>query len=453
MESNMDRLFGTDGVRGIANTELSALLALELGSASAYVLRKKHEGAKILIGRDTRISGDILESAMASGICALGVDVYLAGVAPTPAVAMLSQVLKADAGVVISASHNPMSDNGIKFFGADGLKLPDEIEAEIEEQVAAFHALLRPEGAGVGRMYRAHDLLDTYVDHLRRILPRRLDGIRIVLDCANGAVYEIAPALFAELGAETVAVNDKPDGLNINADCGSLHPESLQRLVLDHNANLGLAFDGDGDRGILVDEKGNIVDGDHVLAICGLDLARKDRLRGRSVVSTVMSNIGLDIALEREGIALVRTQVGDRYVSEEMRRTGSILGGEKSGHVIFAEHSTTGDGMVTALKILEVMLDTGMPLSELAAQMQEFPQLLVNVPVTDRNGWDGMPEIRAAIRAGEERLHGRGRVFVRASGTERVIRIMAEGPDYRELEAITGEIADVIRRALERSAA
>ena len=444
----MAKLFGTDGVRGTANTVLSPLLAVQLGSASAYVLRQKHEGAKMLIGRDSRISGDILESAMAAGICSLGVDAYLTNIVPTPCVAFLTRHMQADAGIVISASHNPMADNGIKFFGADGYKLQDEIEAEIEEQVANFDNLPRPEGAGVGRMYRAHNLVEVYLEHLKTIPSHSLAGVEIVLDCANGAVYELAPRLFCELGARVLAMNNDPDGTNINLNSGSLHPEALQELVVEEGAHLGLAFDGDGDRAILVDEKGRLVDGDHVLAICGLDLARKNRLPGNAVVSTVMSNIGLEIALARENIRLVRTQVGDRYVSDEMRKTGAILGGEKSGHVIFSEHSTTGDGMVTALQVLGIMLETGKSLSDLASQMEEFPQLLVSVRVKDKSGWEKVPEIKSAIADAEKRLAGRGRVLVRASGTERLIRVMAEGPDQAELEEIVGEICTVIKRKL-----
>lgn len=444
----MGKLFGTDGVRGIANTELSADLALRLGSASAYVLRHKHDGAKMLIGRDPRISSDILESAMAAGICSLGVDVYLAGVVPTPAVSLLSRLMHADAGIVISASHNPMRDNGIKFFGGDGYKLNDGIEAEIEEHMSSYEKLPRPEGAGVGRMYHAQGLSENYLDHLRRTFPYSLHGLKIVLDCANGSVYDAAPRLFSGLGASVLATNNLPDGMNINLNCGSMHPEALRELVLDDQANIGFAFDGDGDRAILVDEKGNLVDGDHVLAICGLHLARKKDLPHRAVVSTVMSNIGLEIALSRERVKLIRTHVGDRYVSDEMRKTGIILGGEKSGHIIFAEHSTTGDGLVTALQVLAIMLETGRPLSELAAQMPEFPQLLVNIPVREKRGWDAVPEIRSAIEAGEQRLNGRGRVFVRASGTEKLVRVMAEGPDLSELEEITEGICSEIRRSL-----
>lgn len=421
------------------------MLAVQLGSASAYVLRQKHEGAKMLIGRDSRISGDILESAMAAGICSLGVDAYLTNIVPTPCVAFLTRHMHADAGVVISASHNPMADNGIKFFGADGYKLQDEIEAEIEEQVANFDNLPRPEGAGVGRMYRAHDLVEEYLKHLKAISSHPLNRVKIVLDCANGAVYELAPRLFSELGAKVLAINNDPDGTNINLNSGSLYPKALQALVVEERAHLGLAFDGDGDRAILVDEKGRLVDGDHVLAICGLDLARKNRLPGNAVVSTVMSNIGLEIALARENVRLVRTQVGDRYVSDEMRKSGAILGGEKSGHVIFTEHSTTGDGMVTALRVLGVMLETGKSLSELAGQMEEFPQLLVSIPVRNKSGWEKVPEIASAIKSAEKRLAGRGRILVRASGTEKLIRVMAEGPDQSELEEIVEEICTVVK--------
>lgn len=444
----MTKLFGTDGVRGTANTVLSPMLAVQLGSASAYVLRQKHAGAKMLIGRDSRISGDILESAMAAGICSLGVNAYLTNIVPTPAVAFLTQHMQADAGIVISASHNPMADNGIKFFGADGYKLQDEIEAEIEQQVRNFDALPRPEGAGVGRMYRAHDLVEEYLKHLKAISAYPLNRVKIALDCANGAVYELAPRLFFELGARVTAINHDPDGININLNSGSLHPQSLQALVVEEGAHLGLAFDGDGDRAILVDEKGRLVDGDHILAICGLDLARKNRLPGNAVVATVMSNMGLEAALAKENVRLVRTQVGDRYVSDEMRKTGVMLGGEKSGHVIFTEHSTTGDGMVTALQILGIMLESGKSLSELAAQMPEYPQLLISVPVKDKPGWKRNPEITSAIESAEKRLEGRGRIFVRASGTEPLIRVMAEGPDQAELEEICEEICDAIRRSL-----
>ncbi len=446
--NSMGKLFGTDGVRGVANTELSALLALKLGAASAYVLRNKHEGARMLIGRDPRISGDILESAMASGICSLGVDVYLSGVVPTPAVAYITQSMQTDAGIVISASHNPMKDNGIKFFGGDGYKLPDEIEAEIEAQVDNFHSIPLPSGAGVGRMYHVHNLIDGYLDHLKSTFPHKLDGMKIVLDCANGATSEAAPRLFADLGADFTIINAEPDGVNINTNCGSLHPKTLQDKVVALGAQVGMAFDGDGDRAILVDEKGRTVDGDHVMAICAFHLASQGCLPHNSVVATVMSNMGLEVALQRKGISLRRTQVGDRYVCDEMRKTGIVIGGEKSGHLIFAGHATTGDGMITALQVLNVMIETGKPLSELADQIEEYPQLLINVPVKDKHGWEELAEITSAVEAGEASLSGRGRVFVRASGTENLIRVMAEGPDLKELESITSGICEIVKSSL-----
>jgi phosphoglucosamine mutase len=344
----------------------------------------------------------------------MGVDVYLTGVVPTPAVAFMTQAMQADAGVVISASHNPMRDNGIKFFGADGYKLPDELEDEIEAQMKDFETLPRPEGAGVGRMYHAHDMIDGYVNHLVDSFPHKLNGIKLVLDCANGAVCEAGPAVFSALGANIQIIHSEPDGININEHCGSQHLDDLRRAVLSSGAQAGMAFDGDGDRAILVDEKGNAVDGDRVMAICAIHMARQGRLPHSSIVATVMSNMGLEVALRSEGISLVRTRVGDRYVCDEMRRTGIIIGGEKSGHLIFSEYSTTGDGLVTALQVLSIMLATGKPLSELGAMVEEFPQTLVNVPVKDKHGWENVPEISEAINEGERRLTGRGRVLVRA---------------------------------------
>lgn len=444
----MRKLFGTDGVRGTANIELSPLLALKLGSSSALVLRRKHKGAKILIGRDPRISGDILESAMAAGICSMGVDVYLTGVIPTPAVSYLTKQINADAGVVISASHNPMKDNGIKFFGSDGYKLPDEIESEIEQNLENFDDFNRPKGADVGRMYHSHDLGFRYLDHIKDSIPLDLSGLKIVLDCSNGALSEYAPLLFNSLGAETVITNCEPDGININENCGSLYPKKLQDTVKKHGASIGMAFDGDGDRAILVDEKGRTVDGDHVMAICSIHFAAKGQLPHNSVVATVMSNIGLEAALRDKGISLVRTKVGDRYVSDEMRKSGVVIGGEKSGHLIFSDFSTTGDGLITALQVMKTMLESGKPLSELADQMKEYPQLLINIPVKNKNNWETIPSISDIIKKGEESLAGKGRVFVRASGTERLIRVMAEGPDINELEQITSMISNVIKNEL-----
>ncbi|MHB1458910.1 MAG: phosphoglucosamine mutase [Armatimonadota bacterium] len=444
----MRKLFGTDGVRGTANAELSPLLALKLGSASALVLRRKHKGAKILIGRDPRISGDILESAMAAGICSMGVDVYLTGIISTPAVSFLTKLINADAGVVISASHNPMKDNGIKFFGSDGYKLPDEIESEIENNLEGFDDFHRPKGADVGRMYHSHDLAFKYLDHIKDSIPLDLSGLKIVLDCANGALSEFAPILFTSLGAEIFPTNCEPDGININENCGSLYPKKLQDVVLKYKAHIGLAFDGDGDRAIMVDEKGRTVDGDHVMAICAIHLAEKGMLRNNSVVATVMSNIGLEAALRDKKILLIRTKVGDRYVSDEMRKSDISIGGEKSGHLIFSDYSATGDGLITALQVLKTMLESAKPLSELADQMKEYPQLLINIPVKTMSNWEKNPAISEIIKQGEISLAGKGRVFVRASGTERLIRVMAEGPDLNELEKITSMISNVVRTEL-----
>ncbi len=443
----MGKLFGTDGVRGVANTELSAEFALRLGSAAAYVLRTKHHGSKMIIGRDPRISGDILESALAAGICSLGVDVHLTGVIPTPGISYLSRLIQADAGIVISASHNPMRDNGIKFFGGDGFKLPDEIESEIEDQVGRLDSMYRPEGAGVGRMYRSEGLVEQYVDHLRRTFPYSLNGLKLVVDCANGAVYDIAPELFRKLGANVTAINCQPDGTNINLNCGSMYPDSLRELVVRERADIGMAFDGDGDRAIMIDDKGMTVDGDHILAVCGLHMASGGKLAGNTVAATVMSNIGLEIALRNKGVSLVRTQVGDRYVSDEMRKSGISLGGEKSGHIIFSQYSTTGDGLVTALQVLTAMTESRKPLSELASQMREFPQLLINIAVADRDAWTRVSTVADAIKSAEEQLEGRGRILVRASGTEKLVRVMAEGPDLAELEVVTQRVCEEIRRA------
>lgn len=441
----MRKLFGTDGVRGLANVDLSPLLALKLGTTAAHVLVERQRNASIVVGRDTRISGDILESALAAGICSQGAAAIVVGVIPTAGVAYLTTMIGAAAGAVISASHNPMPDNGIKFFGSDGYKLDDAIEERVEHEIRKYDSFPRPSGADVGRMTRDGGLAERYFDHVKSTAKHRLDGLRLVVDCANGAASAFAPRLFAELGADVFPIHCEPDGLNINADCGSLHPQSMQAEVRARKAHAGLSFDGDADRVIMADENGNIVDGDHVMAICGLSYARSGDLPGMVVVGTVMSNMGLEAALARENVKLVRTPVGDRYVSEEMRRLGAIVGGEKSGHLIFSRHSTTGDGMITAIQALDVMVESGKPLSELASEMQEYPQILVNIRVRERDGWDTDPQISAAIRSAEEKLKGRGRVFVRPSGTEKLIRVMAEGPDQDELDAITGEIAEVVR--------
>lgn len=442
------RLFGTDGVRGVANTELSPLLALKLGSASAFILRRKHTGANILIGRDPRISGDILESAIAAGLCSMGVDVYLAGVIPTPAVSYLTKIMNADAGIVISASHNPMKDNGIKFFGPDGCKLPDDVELEIENSIDAFDDFDRPTGGDVGYMYRVHDISNKYIEFIRSTFQYSLDGMKIVVDCANGSFSEFAPGFLESLGAEVISINSEPNGTNINENCGSLYPKTLQDMVKNNNAHVGFAYDGDGDRVILVDDLGRIVDGDRVIALWAMHMKRQGKLPKDSVVSTVMSNIGLEIALRDQGIKLLRTQVGDRYVSEEMRSSGAAIGGEKSGHLIFSEYSVTGDGLLTSLQVLKTMIEENKPLSVLADQMKEYPQLLINIPVKNKDNWESITSISNAVKEGEERLAGKGRVFVRASGTEQLIRVMAEGPDLTEIEEITSYISNIVKDEL-----
>ena len=444
----MEKLFGTDGVRGLANTELSPLLALKLGTTAAHVLIERKTDATVLVGRDPRLSGDILESALVAGICSQGVDAILVGVIPTPAVAFLTVESGSAAGAVISASHNPVKDNGIKFFGPDGYKLDDAIEAAIETQIENFDSFHRPSGGAVGHLRRCHELAEKYVEHVKSSISGRLDGMKLVIDCANGAASEFGPRVFSDLGAQVHCMHCQPNGTNINENCGSMHTTAMREETVARGADAGLSFDGDADRAILVDEKGEVVDGDHVMAICALHCASTTCLPQNSVVGTVMSNIGLEIALKRRGIDLVRAPVGDRYVSEEMRRSGAIIGGEKSGHIIFSCHTTTGDGIITALQVLQVMRQTGKTLSELASVMEEFPQILLNVRVNQRNGWDETPEIQAAIAEAEHQLLGRGRILVRASGTEKLIRVMAEGPDLGELETLTEQVAAVVRDRL-----
>lgn len=444
----MGRYFGTDGVRGLANVELSPLLALKLGTTAAHVIIEGKQNAKVLVGRDPRISGDILESALVAGICSQGLDAVVVGVIPTPGIAYLTATTSASAGAVISASHNPVKDNGIKFFGPDGYKLPDAMEANIEDQIDLFDSFPRPQGGDVGRVIRRHELVWEYAEHVKRTISEPLKGMKIVADCANGAASELAPQILEEMGAEVCCINCSPNGLNINVDCGSLHPDLMKAKVMEMGADAGLSFDGDADRVILADEHGETVDGDHIMAIYGLHCARNGGLPTNTVVGTVMSNIGLEIALAKENIKLVRTAVGDRYVSEEMCKSGAIVGGEKSGHIILSRYTTTGDGMVTALQILSIMLKTGKKLSELAGEMQEFPQLLVNVRVAERDGWDTNASIMASIGDVEEKLDGRGRVVVRPSGTEKLIRVMAEGPDQAELDMLVGQICDVVKREM-----
>lgn len=441
----MGELFGTDGVRGVANEELTPELAYKLGRAGAYVLAKDHSSAKIVIGKDTRVSGDMLEAALVAGITSVGVDVLKVGIIPTPAIAMLTRQLGAQAGVVISASHNPVADNGIKFFAGTGYKLPDEVETEIEKYILEQEDRMpRPTGGGVGRVKEIADAEDRYVEFLKETVNVNFTGIKVVADCAQGAAYHVAPRVLRELGAEVIAINHQPDGTNINEGCGSTHPEMLQQKVVKWGAHLGIAHDGDADRVIAVDSKGNLVDGDFIMVICALHLHGKGQLPKDSVVVTVMSNLGLHLALKKAGITILETKVGDRYVMEELLKTGTTFGGEQSGHIIFLNHNTTGDGLLTALQLISVMKETGKSLDELAAQMQRLPQVLVNVRVKNKNTVMGHLRLKETIAEAEAKLAGQGRVLVRPSGTEPIVRIMAEGPDKDELEKLVGNMVKVV---------
>lgn len=441
----MAKLFGTDGVRGVANKELTADLAFRLGRAGAHVLTKQGHPKKVIIGRDTRISGDMLEAALVAGICSVGVDVYKIGVLPTPAIAYLTRKLKAGAGVVISASHNPVEDNGIKFFGPSGYKLPDELETQIEKLALQDDAELpQPIGGDLGRVYFVEDALDQYVEYAKGTISTSLQGLKIVVDCANGAAYQVAPKILEELGAEVVPIFHHPDGVNINAGCGSTHPETLMEEVVKQGADLGLAHDGDADRVLAVDNKGNLIDGDQIMVLCGKHLKAKGKLRKNTVVATVMSNLGLYKALEKSDIEVVETKVGDRYVLEKLLETGARFGGEQSGHIIFLEHNTTGDGIITALQLLAVVKETGKSLAELAGQMDKYPQILKNVRVQDKSAVMNSPIMTEAIRRFERDLSGQGRILVRPSGTEPLVRIMVEGKDMDALQSIVDKMAEIV---------
>lgn len=447
----MRALFGTDGVRGVANRELTPMMAYRLGLAGAYVLSRSVKGPvkpTIVIGKDTRISGDMLEAALIAGICSVGVNVLRVGVMPTPAIAHLTRELKATAGVVISASHNPVEDNGIKFFASTGYKLPDEVELEIERMISreGMSELPRPIGCEVGSVKDVTDAADIYADFAKNTISTRLDGLKIVIDCANGAASYLSPRIFSELGAEVISINNEPNGININKGCGSTHPEEVARKVVECGADLGLAHDGDADRVIAVDEEGNIVDGDHIMVICSTHLKRKGKLPKDTVVVTVMSNLGLRLGLRDADIKVLETQVGDRYVLEELLKTGAAFGGEQSGHIIFLEHNTTGDGIVTGIQLAAVARETGKTISELAAQMERLPQVLVNVRAADKKAAMENEEVVEAIIKGEALLGDKGRILVRPSGTEPKVRVMAEGPDENQLQDIVESIAVVISR-------
>ena len=443
----MSRMFGTDGVRGIANTELTAELAYSLGRAGAFVLTEGTHKPKILVAKDTRISGDMLEAALVAGILSVGAEAVILGVVPTPAVAHLTREYNADAGVMISASHNPVEYNGIKFFDGRGYKLSDELEDQIQAVIESnFEGVPSPVGGAVGRSYTEETALREYIDYAMSTIKTDLKGLRVALDCANGAAYKAAVKAFRALGARVYVINDNPDGNNINENCGSTHMEELMDYVVRKNCDIGFAFDGDADRCLAVDEKGNMINGDFLLTICAKALKEAGKLNDDTLVVTVMSNLGLDIAAKREGINLVKTKVGDRYVLEEMLKENYILGGEQSGHIIFLDHNTTGDGLVTALQIAAILKESGKTFSELAGVMKELPQVLVNakVPNEKKNIYLEDKEIIDAINAVEAKLNGVGRVLIRPSGTEPLVRVMLEGENQEEINEMANSLVDLI---------
>lgn len=446
------KLFGTDGIRGIANVDpMTGEMAMQLGRAIAHLFKDVKGQHRIVVGKDTRLSGYMLETALASGICSMGTDVWLVGPLPTPGIAFITTSMRANAGVVISASHNPFYDNGIKIFSRDGFKLPDEMENRIEELILSNHLdSLRPTAGAIGKAHRIDDAIGRYVVFLKNTFPNdlTLDGLRIALDCANGAAYRVAPTVFEELGAEVIPAGIEPNGENINAQCGSLHPEVVTQLVLKEKADVGMALDGDADRIVFVDRHGKQVDGDHILAICGLQMLSEDRLKKRTVVTTVMSNMGLERAIGSAGGRVVRTQVGDRYVVEEMVRGSYNLGGEQSGHTVFLDYNTTCDGILTALQVLAIMKRKERPLDELAKVMQPLPQVLYNVEVREKKDLSEIPAIDRRIREIEKELEGTGRLLIRYSGTESLLRIMVEGEDEKKLHERAQELAELVKQYL-----
>ena len=445
----MRRLFGTDGVRGVANTDpMTVETALALGQAAAHLFRGKNGRHKIVIGKDTRLSGYMFETALSAGICAMGGDVLLVGPMPTPGIAFLTHSMRADAGVVISASHNPYPDNGIKFFGRDGFKLPDDVEDRIESLMYGEHLKEnRPPSPQIGKAHRIDDATGRYIVYLKSTFPANLslERLRIVVDCANGAAYRIAPQVFAELGAEVIPIGVSPNGVNINDQCGSLYPEVVAAKVREARADIGISLDGDADRVIVVDEKGGILDGDRIMAICAGEMARKGRLAKNTVVATVMSNIGLELYLKERKIKLLRAPVGDRYVVEAMRAGNYNFGGEQSGHLIFLDHATTGDGVLAALQLLGIMVESGKKVSELGKELAVFPQMLHNIRMKHRVPLESMKGFRKAQAEFEKALGSRGRIVVRYSGTEPLLRIMAEGENRDEIEAIVKALGEKAR--------
>jgi len=445
----MKKLFGTDGIRGIANREpMTAEVAFHIGRAGAYLF-KDEINPKILIGRDTRISGDMLEAALIAGICSMGVNVLRVGIMPTPVVAYLTRAYNANCGIVISASHNSFDHNGIKYIRGDGFKFTDSEEEEIERIYFKNHSKDEwPTEKNIGRLKELSEAEEKYIDYIKSTLPSKftLKGYKIVLDCANGASYLITPRVFKELGAEIITINDKPNGININYNCGSVHPTSLRKEVLRQKADLGFSYDGDADRVIAVDEKGNIVDGDQIMAICALNLIKKAQLPNKTVVTTLMSNIGFNRAIEKAGGKVIKANIGDRYVLEMMKKVKTVLGGEQSGHVIFSQYSTTGDGLLTSLQLMKVLQEEEKHLSNLASVMEKYPQIILNYEVKDKERFFKNICIKKFIKEIEKELDGKGRIFVRASGTEPLIRILLEGENKNKLEKISQDLREVIEK-------
>ena len=449
----MGKLFGTDGVRGIANTELTGELAYNLGRAGAYVLTKeKAHAPRILVGMDTRISGDMIESALVAGMCSVGAHAVLAGVIPTPAFAYLVRKYKFDAGVVISASHNPMEYNGIKFFNSNGYKLRDELENEIEDILLNnMDVLPQPTGSTVGTKSLSEDAIEDYITFLTKSTNVKLNGIKVALDCANGASYKAGPIAILNLGASMCIIHNEPDGTNINANCGSTHIDDLKKFVVENGADIGFAFDGDADRCLAVDEKGNLIDGDKILAICGLNMKKKGILKNDTIVGTVMTNLGLNIMAKENGLNIEQTNVGDRYVLKRMIEKGYNLGGEQSGHIIFLDHNTTGDGILTAIQLLTVLKESGKKASELASVMEQMPQVLVNARVNNakKNSYMDVAEIKDAIDALSAKFENEGRVLIRTSGTEPLVRVMIEGKDINVMQQEAEKLAKLIEEKLQ----
>lgn len=447
----MGILFGTDGVRGIANEDLSSELSYKLGRIGGFFLTKGKKRPKMVVGMDTRISGDMLEGALSAGLNSAGIDVLYLGILPTPAVACMIKILDADGGVMISASHNPVEYNGIKFFNENGYKLTDEIENSIEEYILNDLDIdCKPVSGDVGRKIRIENPVRKYMDFLKETIDVDFSGLKVAVDCGNGAVYKAAPELLNELGAQVYVMHNDPNGININVNCGSTNTAEIQKLVLETGADVGLSFDGDADRLIAADENGNIVDGDHILAICGMHMKEKGKLKSNTVVGTVMTNMGLDACLKENNIDIVKTKVGDRYVLEEMIKGHHSIGGEQSGHIIFLDHNTTGDGLLTAIQILSVVKEKHTKLSKLASVMKVMPQVLVNATVDKdkKNGYLEDEKIKNKINEIEKHFHGNGRVLIRPSGTEPLVRVMIEGQDQSELDHYARELADLIEERL-----